>query len=188
MGRAFQALEQERLASYEGFSKNRLDFLPFMPFPFGERDHQGKVRAMKAVVKTLFLASGLFAATAMPALAMPESCQQDLNKYGQSRLDAINRINAFKNKRPSATQACSAFGNLASAEQRMIKWMEGNKEWCQIPDALVDDLKKSLAQSSKVRGQACSAAKKEAQMRAQGGVPGGAAPPRSSVRLPQGAL
>lgn len=148
-----------------------------------------KVHAMKAVVKALMMAGGLVVGAAMPASAMPESCQQDLNKYGQTRLDAINRINAFKNKRPSATQACSAFGNLVSAEQRMIKWMEANKEWCQIPDALLDDLKKSSAQGSKVRGQACSAAKKEAQMRAQGGAQGGgSAPARPGVRLPQGAL
>lgn len=142
---------------------------------------------MKSSLAVLALSGALFALQAAPALSMPESCQNDLNKHAQVRLDAINRINGFKNKRPSATQACSAFGNLVAAEAKMIKWMEENKDWCQIPDPLIDDLKKASAQGTKVRGQACSAAKKEAQMRAQGGAGGGGAP-RPAVRLPQGAL
>ena len=137
--------------------------------------------AVLAVTGTVLLGAGA------PAYAMPESCQKDLNKYAETRMGAINRINAFKGKRPTPTQACSAFGALVDSESKMIKWMEANKEWCQIPDALLADLKKNSAQGVKVRGQACSAAKKEAQMRAQQGQGGGGAP-RPAVRLPQGAL
>lgn len=143
---------------------------------------------MKLSRAVLALTGALVALPAGQAMAMPESCQKDLNTYGQTRMDAINRINGFKNKRPTPTQACSAFGNLVSAEAKMIKWMEDNKEWCQIPDPLIADLKKGAAQGVKIRGQACSAAKKEAQMRAQGGGGGGGGAPRPAVRLPQGAL
>lgn len=143
---------------------------------------------MKFSVAVSMLAAALVLGAAPEARAMTESCQNDLNKVGQGRLDAINRINAFKKKRPTATQACSAFGNLVSAEAKMIKWMEENKEWCQIPDPLIEDLKKSSAQGVKVRGQACSAAKKEAQMRAQAAAGGGGAARRPAVKLPQGAL
>jgi hypothetical protein len=137
--------------------------------------------AVTMVAGTVLLGAGV------PAMAMPESCQKDLNTYAEARMGAINRINGFKGKRPTATQACSAFGALVSSEDKMIKWMEANKEWCQIPDTLLADLKKGSAQGIKVRGQACSAAKKEAQMRAQArqGAPAAARP---AVRLPQGAL
>jgi len=142
---------------------------------------------VKSPLMALALCGAFLLLQALPVSAMPESCQNELNKHAQGRLDAINRINGFKNKRPTATQACSAFNNLVAVESKMIKWMDENKDWCQIPDPLIDDLKKASAQGQKVRGQACSAAKKEAQMRAQGGGGGGAAP-RPAVRLPQGAL
>jgi hypothetical protein len=144
---------------------------------------------MKSLAAAMMMAGVVVLGAASPAFAMPESCQKDLNTYAEKRMAAINRINAFKGKRPTASAACSAFGNLVASEDKMIKWMEGNKEWCQIPDTLIDDLKKNSAQGIKVRGQACSAAKKEAQMRAQAArqQTGGGAP-RPAVRLPQGAL
>lgn len=143
---------------------------------------------MKFSVAVVALAGALVLVEAPPALAMTESCQNDLNKVAQGRLDAINRINTFRKKRPSATQACSAFGNLVSSEAKMLKWMEDNKEWCQIPEQLIEDLKKGAAQGQKVRNQACSAAKKEAQMRAQAASGGGGGARRPAVKLPQGAL
>ncbi len=140
---------------------------------------------MKSPIVVSVLTTALLVAAAGRASAMTESCQNDLNKYGQTRVEAINRINAFRKKRPTASQACSAFTNLVTSESRMVKWMEENKEWCQIPDALIADLKKSSTQSTKARGQACAAAKQEAQ---GGAVPRSGAAPRPTVRLPQGAL
>jgi hypothetical protein len=144
---------------------------------------------MKTLAAAALMAGSVLLGMGAPAFAMPESCQKDLNTYAEARVKAINRINAFKNKRPTASQACSAFGALVDSETRMIKWMDANKEWCQLPDTLIDDLRKSSVQGNKVRGQACAAVKKEAQMRAKGQrQQSGGGAPRPAVRLPQGAL
>lgn len=129
----------------------------------------------------------VLAAQIAPAAAMPASCQADFQKYTNERQAAVDRINSFNKKRPTAQAACAAFGNLTGAEARLIKWMTDNKEWCQIPDAFFDQIKQAAGQTGKVRGQVCTAAKREAQG-AAGAGPRGAPPPGAGVRLPQGAL
>ena len=133
----------------------------------------------------LVLGAGMAASTAS---AMPASCQGDFGKHTSDREAAVERINSFNKKRPTAAQACSAFSNLTGIEARMIKWMTENKEWCQLPDSAIEQLTQAREQTMKVRGQICTAAKKEAQMRASGGAAGGPPPPGSGVRLPSGAL
>ncbi|MCZ8182342.1 MAG: hypothetical protein O9322_05170 [Beijerinckiaceae bacterium] len=142
---------------------------------------------MKRILPAIGLAFGL-AALAGPALALTPSCQAELDKYGAARLEVINKINGFQKKRPSAQQACTVFGQLVKAEADMIKWMEDNQQWCSLPEPFVEDFRKNVQQGVKARGQVCTAAKKEAQARAQGGgVPRGPAP-GSGVQLPKGAL
>ena len=121
------------------------------------------------------------------AIAMPASCQQDLDKHGKAREEAIQRINAFNKKRPTATAACAAFNKLDGVENGMLKWMVDNQAWCQLPDHFVEQFKTAREQTGKVRGQVCTAAKKERQMREQGGAQRGPAV-GGGVRLPQGAL
>ena len=143
----------------------------------------------------IFPAALLFATQAQ---AQASNCQEDFQKNMAPRQALINRINGFRTKRPTAGQACSTLGQLVSADTRMISWMNENKDWCQIPDQLVEQLKESSGQAVRSRAQACTAAKSQqgqiararaAQQRAadQGG--GGApAAVGSGVKLPQGAL
>lgn len=142
---------------------------------------------MKRILSAIVLALGL-AAMAGSASALTPSCQAELDKHGTVRLDAINKINGFQKKRPTAQQACGVFGQLVKAEADMLKWMEDNQQWCQLPEPFVEDFRKNVQQGVKARGQVCTAAKKEAQARAQGGgVPRGPVP-GSGVQLPKGAL
>jgi hypothetical protein len=128
----------------------------------------------------------LFAAAPAGAQQMPSSCQAELDSLGEARLKVINRINGFSKKRPTAQQACGAFGELVASEAKMLKWMQDNQDWCRLPEALIANFKEGSQQAVKARGQACTAAKRQAS----GG--GGAAPrgpvPGGGVRLPQGAL
>jgi hypothetical protein len=130
------------------------------------------------------------------AQAQASNCQTDFQKVMAPREALMQRINGFRNKRPTAGQACSTLGQLVTADGNVLKWMTENKDWCQIPDALVEQLQTASGQVSKSRGQACTAAKNQvtqqararaAQARAQQGG-GGAPPVGSGVRLPQGAL
>ncbi len=129
------------------------------------------------------------------AKAQASNCQTDFQKVMAPREALMQRINGFRNKRPTAGQACSTLGQLVAADGKVLKWMTENKDWCQIPDALVEQLQTASGQVSRSRGQACTAAKNQvsqqararaAQARAQQG--GGAPPVGSGVRLPQGAL
>jgi hypothetical protein len=147
-----------------------------------------------SVVVTVLAAGVLL--TPGQAHAQASNCQTDFQKVMAPREALMQRINGFRNKRPTAGQACSTLGQLVTADGNVLKWMTENKDWCQIPDSLVEQLQTASGQVSKSRGQACTAAKNQvtqqararaAQARAQQG--GGSAPPvGSGVRLPQGAL
>ncbi|WP_284178333.1 hypothetical protein [Rhabdaerophilum sp. SD176] len=141
---------------------------------------------MKHFLQGIALASAL-AVLSAPAAALTPSCQAEMDKHGLVRLEVINKINGFQKKRPTAQQACAVFGQLVKAEADMMKWMEDNQQWCQLPEPFVEDFRKNIQQGVKARGQVCTAAKKEAQARAQGGAPRGPAP-GSGVQLPKGAL
>lgn len=134
------------------------------------------------VCTTLSLAIG-----AMPALALTPSCQAEMEKITTSRQSAVDRVNGFSKKRPTATQACAAFNTLVAADKKLLDWMTSNKDWCQVPDQLIEQVQEAREQANKVRDQACSAAKKEAQMR-RNAPPAAGPPPGGGVKLPQGAL
>jgi hypothetical protein len=154
---------------------------------------------LKNTAKVLIAATGLSMGSLLlssSAQAQASNCQVDFQKVMGPRQTLIERINGFRNKKPTATQACSTLGQLVSADGRLIKWLTDNKEWCQIPDQLIEQVQGSSGQASRSRNQACGAAKNQqsqiararaAQARAQQGG-GGAPAVGSGVRLPQGAL
>lgn len=128
------------------------------------------------------------------ARAQQSSCQADFQKLMSPRLALIQRLNNFQKKRPTPQVACSTLSQLVAADSRLDKWVGENKDWCQIPEEMVEQLKAGAGQAQRARGQACGVAKQQAaliararaqQRAAQGG---GQAPVGSGVRLPQGAL
>jgi hypothetical protein len=152
---------------------------------------------VRGLLTTATLGFGLIAS--QDALAQGSNCQTDFQKMMSPRQALIGRINGFRNKRPTADQACSTLSQLVAADSRVIKWMTENKDWCQIPDELVGQLKASSGQAATSRNQACGAARNQkaqiararaAQARAAQQQGGGGGPPAvgSGVRLPQGAL
>jgi len=135
----------------------------------------------------------LASAHAVPASAAPADCQENFEKLGRQRMTLVQKVQGFQKKKTSATNVCAALNQLSAADAKLISWAEANKDWCQIPDQFLETLKSSSGQISTARGNACSAAKKEAailrQMKAnaaQSQGPSGL--PGSGVRLPQGAL
>ncbi len=120
------------------------------------------------------------------AFSAPASCQVDFQKLTEERQAAIDRINGFNKKRPTAQVACGAFNNLSGVESRFLKWMNDNKDWCQIPDEFINQLKGANGATQRARGQVCTAARQQQQ--GGGGAPRGAPPPGAGVRLPSGAL
>jgi hypothetical protein len=129
---------------------------------------------------------------AAPAIAQSTVCQegQKLMSERQSLTEQLNK-SAGKDKKLDPKIACSAFGKLGTNSEAIIKWMETNKDWCQIPDQAVANFKNEHTKIKELRGQACKVAAQVNQMEKQaregannpfgGGLTG-------QYKIPQGAL
>jgi hypothetical protein len=134
----------------------------------------------------------LLASFAGGGVAQAQSCQDDFQKMSQRRMAQIQVLNnlgkAGKGKMdPNA--ACPAAKKLVGIEGEMLGYMTKNKEWCAIPDNVVDSFKQARAKTQNFASQACNAAAKMKQMmeqqREQAASGGGmGAPPK----LPAGPL
>jgi hypothetical protein len=135
------------------------------------------------------------------AQAQSSTCER-LGPLMQQRASLMQRINGMGKRRIDPNVACRLFGSLAANGSQTIAFVDENKDWCQIPDDFVANLKESQKQIANVRGQACRAAQQQAVVRqrlqqqqrqaqqqggagAFGGVDGFSGGP---WRVPQGAL
>jgi hypothetical protein len=143
------------------------------------------------------LAAVALAATLLPLPAQAQSSGcQELGTHlteRKSLVESIQKLGGGKGKPIDAKAACAAFGKLVANGNTTLKWAESNKDWCQIPDQFVEGIKTDHEKVSKIRGQACTAAAKQAEMQknaAQGGPPGllGGNSLEGSFKIPQGAL
>ncbi len=153
-------------------------------------------RPAKAARTALFAATVLSASLgAGAASAQQASGCGDIQKMLVERKTIGDRITAATSgkKQIDAKRACTDFGALVSNGNGLIKWVDTNKEWCQIPDNFAASIKEDHGRAIKIRGQACGAAAKQAQMEKQAregastGLLGGAGL-SGATRLPQGAL
>lgn len=143
---------------------------------------------MRRSTTMLFLALALGAAGwAAPSYA--QSCAEDLQKLAQRRESELTVINGLvksaHGKQLDPTVFCTKSAGLNAAENAMISYMEKNKDWCQVPDEAVAQLKANHAKSVAFSAKACAVAaqmKKMKEQQAQGGGPQQAQP------LPAGPL
>ncbi|WP_363349688.1 hypothetical protein [Methylocystis echinoides] len=133
----------------------------------------------------------LLAFFAAAGAAHAQSCQEDFQKLTDRRMAQIQALNAIgkagKGKMdPNA--ACPVAKKLVSVESEMAGYMTKNKEWCNIPDNVLDGFKQAASKTKVFASQACTAAAKmkqmEQQQREQAASGGGMAPPK----LPSGPL
>lgn len=122
-----------------------------------------------------------------------------IQKTLEERKALVMRANAASSakKKMTPAEACALFGKMQANGTAGLKWIETNKEWCQIPDSFADGFKadhqKVVGIKTKICGVAAQAAKMEAQAKAQaangggGGLLGGPGL-TGSFKLPQGAL
>ncbi|HEV2558964.1 MAG TPA: hypothetical protein VGU45_10085 [Microvirga sp.] len=140
---------------------------------------------------TLVAALAAAGAFATPALAQNSGCQ-DAQKFMGERQTLIQQLNkaAGKDKKLDPRAACSTFGKLVANGDTGMKWIEANKDWCQIPDQFAQSFKEDHNKIKELRGQACKAAAQMNQMEKQarqgsnpfgGGLTG-------EYKIPQGAL
>ena len=141
------------------------------------------------------LSGGALAVATAPASA--QVCQEGA-KLVQARQGIVQEINKAggKDKKLDPRMACGAFGKLVANGEQSLKWLETNKDWCQIPDQVAETLKQEHTKVKEIRAQACQLAAKFEQMQKQarqqqqqqqGGNPfaGGLT---GQYKMPQGAL
>ena len=130
-----------------------------------------------------------------PVQAQSAACG-DITPLLAQRKSIADRIQAAagKGKQIDAKVACASFGQLVSNGQTLVKFLETNKDWCQIPDSFIAGIKTDHGRAIAIRGKACNVATKQNQMEKQareggggGGLLGG--PGLSgSMSVPKGAL
>ncbi len=84
--------------------------------------------------------------------------------------------------------ACPVARNLLAIESQMLAYMTKNKEWCSIPDQVIDGFKAARAKSQMFSSQACAVAVKVKQMQAQQRAQAAANPAQQPAKLPAGPL
>jgi hypothetical protein len=134
-----------------------------------------------------------------PAQAQGSGCQE-LGTHlteRKSLVEAIQKLGGGKDKKMDPKAACAAFGKLVANGNTTLKWADANKDWCQVPDQFIQGIKNDHDKVSKIRGQACTVAAKQAEMEkkaASGQGPGGpggllgGGGLEGSFKMPQGAL
>ena len=111
-------------------------------------------------------ATGFLFATA-PAFAQASGCQegQKILQERQGLIQQVNKLtNGGKNKQIDPRAACTIFTKLVSNGTTGEKWMTANKDWCQVPDQLIQSFAEDHKRSQQFKGQACGAAAKMAEM------------------------
>ena len=135
---------------------------------------------------------GVMLASTFTGVANAQSCQEDFQKLSERRMESIGALNklgkAGKGKM-DPTAACPAARRLVGIESEMLSYMNKNKEWCAIPDNVVENFKQARGKSQNFASQACGFAAKmkkmQEQQRAQAASGGGLAQPQ---KLPAGPL
>jgi hypothetical protein len=143
------------------------------------------------VGRSAALALGSVAMSLMLSAAARAECADDLKKLTEHRVSLLNEINTMaaeskKEKKPmDPAIVCGKARGLTAAENALIAYMDKNKDWCGVPDEVVQSLKDSHAKTMEFGNRACVAAakfKKAQEQQAQGGAPAGPPP------LPAGPL
>ena len=117
-------------------------------------------------------------------------CNEDIAALSKTRISYIEKLNvlakATKGKLDPIA-SCTPLQGLVKAETALLKYLEGNSAWCNVPDETVSGLKASAAKSATFATQACSfaaQAKKQQQQQANGG----GIPAAEVQKLPTGPL
>ncbi len=109
------------------------------------------------------------AAISLPVLlagagaAHAQSCQDDFQKLSARRMaqiQVLNNLGKSGKGKMDPNAACPAAKKLAGVESEMLAYMSKNKDWCAIPDAVLDNFKQASAKTKNFAAQACAVAAK----------------------------
>jgi hypothetical protein len=117
----------------------------------------------------------------------------------QDRMKIIEKIQSFKDKKPTAEEACSVFTRLSSLNKTATQSLERDGAWCRVPENAAHSLKEQQSQIDQGKSNSCKVAADQKKMQNQQGAAGPGVPQTGPlggagdvlggpVKLPQGAL
>ena len=108
----------------------------------------------------LVVATGSLAAVALPAtLAFAGDCNADIAGLSAKRQTFIDQLNTLSKKsagKLDPVASCPTLRGLVSTEGNLLKYLEANKNWCNVPDEVVANLKTADVKSQQFATQACN--------------------------------
>jgi hypothetical protein len=113
---------------------------------------------MKRTLATLLVPVVLLAASGTAfAQAAPVQCGDfmKLRDEAQHRAAAVRNATQHKVERK---EVCTLMIHFTASEEEVIKFLEKNKTWCNVPDVAITTAKASHEQSMKFRKIACTEA------------------------------
>ena len=129
-------------------------------------------------------------ATLGAGIALAGDCNSDIAGLSQKRQVYIEKLNvlakASKGKLDPVS-SCPQLKGLVKTEGDLLKYLEANKNWCNVPDDTVANLKAADAKSQTFATQACSLASQAAKQK-QEAASGGSALGLEAQKLPSGPL
>jgi hypothetical protein len=122
--------------------------------PHNARRH-GRRRAIALAVAAGF-------ALSFSSAALADDCNADIGNFSKKRQAIINDLNAAAKANKSGqldpTTSCGKLRELASVEQQLLAYMHKNKDWCSIPDDVVNNFTSASEKSKVIAVKACAAA------------------------------
>lgn len=122
----------------------------------------------------IVLALAVCSASALPALA---DCQTDFTAL-RADMEAKGKLLQAAGKAKSSPQElCPLFRNYTAAEGKAAKYLQDNKDWCQIPPETVQAALTNNQKTAALRDKICAAAANGDA----GGGGGGKPPPQGNL-------
>jgi hypothetical protein len=123
-----------------------------------------------ATVVSLSIAASM----ALQGVAQAGDCNADIAGLTQKRQAYIEKLNVLSKKAQGKLDpiaSCPELRGLVVSEGALLKYLQANQAWCNVPDDAVNNLKAADAKSQQFATQACNLAqqvKKQQQQQASG--------------------
>lgn len=121
------------------------------------------------VLRATVIAALLMGSVAVGS-ARAGDCNADIAGLSAKRQGFIDKLNvlakAAKGKLDPIA-SCPTLRGLVGAEGALVKYLESNKNWCNVPDDAVSNLKQAAAKSQQFQTQACNLAEQVKQQQKQ---------------------
>ena len=143
------------------------------------------------LVSRFAIVSAVFVAATMTAdLARAGDCNADIAGLSQKRQVFIEKLNvlakAAKGKLDPVA-SCPTLRGLVKTEGDLLKYLQANKNWCNVPEDTVSSLQAADAKSQSFATQACNLATQVAKQKQQA-ASSSAAIGQEAQKLPTGPL